>query len=407
MDPGISFVNLFGVALVAFAAPLLLGFVTWLRIPDAVAEIVAGIVLGPAALGWLEPDQAVRVVALLGLAFLLFTSGLELDLAAVRGAVGRLGALAHAASLALAVVVGLALEAIGWVRSPLLVAVALSATGLGLIVPVLKDAGHLESTTGALTVTAATIADFTAIVLLSLLFSREGAGAASAASAFVGFVAAVAVAYVVVRRGQRSPKVTTVVARLADTTAQLRVRGAVVLLVGFAALAEGWGVEMILGAFIAGAIVNSIDRDTASHPHFRIKLDAIGYGLAIPVFFVASGLTFDLDALFSSASTLVRIPVFLLALLVVRALPALVYRRTLAPRALVAAGLLQATSLPLVVSAVAIGRETGAITAATGGALVAAALLSVTIFPAAALSLLRRPARPVPLPSHQPAITQG
>ena len=121
--------------------------------------------------------------------------------------------------------------------------------------------------------------------------------------------------------------------RLQDTTAQIRVRGAFVLLIGFVALAENVGLEVILGAFAAGALLSLIDRDRQmTHPQFRVKLEAAGFGIFIPVFFVTTGLRFNLDALFASAGTVARIPLFLLALLLVRGLPALLYGRLLGRR---------------------------------------------------------------------------
>ena len=115
--------------------------------------------------------------------------------------------------------------------------------------------------------------------------------------------------------------------RLQDTTAQIRVRAAVVLLVAFVALAERFGLESILGAFMAGAVVGLVDRDSVSHPNFRLKLEAIGYGFLIPVFFVSSGLRLDLSGLMENPAALARVPVFLVALLVVRGLPALLFSR--------------------------------------------------------------------------------
>ena len=178
--------------------------------------------------------------------------------------------------------------------------------------------------------------------------------------------------------------------RLQDTTAQIRVRGALVLLVGFAAAAQQLGLEVILGTFAAGAILSLADPDRAmTHPDFRRKLEAIGFGVFIPVFFVTSGVRFDLGALTGSASALAMVPLFLVALLVVRGLPALLYRRLLDRRETLVAGLLQATSLPFLVAATAIGQELGLIDAGEAAALVGAGLLSVLVFPAAGLALLQ------------------
>jgi len=256
-------------------------------------------------------------------------------------------------------------------------------------VPVLKDAGKADGVVGQTTIAAATIADFSAIVLLTLFFSASGGSTGSKLLLLGIFAGLVFVMALVLTRAGRSMRLGSVLVRLQDTTAEIRVRFAVLLLVAFVALAERFGLETILGAFLAGALVSLIDRDSGSHPHFRLKLEAIGYGFLIPVFFVTSGVRLDLTGLFAQPSALLRVLVFLLALLAVRGLPALLYLKTAGRRQTLAAGLLQATSLPFIVTASAIGVQVGTITPVTAAALVSAGLLSVLIFPAAALSLLK------------------
>ncbi len=378
------------VVAVAFAAPFLLGLAPGLRVPAVVVEIVAGIVVGPSVLGWVEVDATIEVLATVGLGFLLFLGGLEVDFERLRGAVFRLAAGGFALSLAIAVAVGFALRAGGLVQTPLLIAIALGATSLGVLIPVLKDTGRVDSSLGQLVIAGASIADFAAIILLSLFFAGEGGPGATLVliGALLGLALAV---FAVVRGAQRSLRIRADLVRLQDTTAQIRVRGAFVLLVGFAAAAQALGLEVILGAFAAGAIVSLADPDRAmTHPDFRHKLEAVGFGVFIPIFFVSSGVRFDLAALTGSASALAAVPLFLLALLVVRGLPAALYLRMLGRREAFAAGLLQATSLPFLVTAAAIGRELDLIGAGEGAALVGAGLLSVLLFPAAGLALLRR-----------------
>ena len=379
------------VVAVAFLAPLLLGLAPALRLPSVVLELVAGIVIGPSVLGWVEVDEPIRVLALIGLAFLLFLAGLEIEFDRLRGRRLTLVLVGFAASFVLAVVVGLGLQAAGQVEDALFVAIVLVATSLGVVVPVLKDARKLGSDLGQLVVAAASVADFGAVILLSLFFSRESAGLGAQVVLLGGFALATVAALVVLLGLGRSMVFTPVLVRLQDTTAQIRVRGAFLLLVGFSALAVGLGLEVILGAFLAGAVLTLVDRDRAmTHPDFRRKLEAAGYGMFIPVFFVTSGVLFDLDALFASGSTVVLVPLFLAAILVVRGLPALVYRSALGRLETGVAGLLQATTLPFIVAAVMIGIDLGALDEATGAALIAAGLLSVLVFPLLALTLLRR-----------------
>jgi Kef-type K+ transport system membrane component KefB len=387
--PDTGFVNLFAVTAIALIAPLVLGLAPKLRVPAVVLEIVAGIALGPSGLGWIQPDLPVQVAALLGLAFLLFLAGLEIDVHRLRGAVLRLALVGYVVTLAIGLGAGTAFAAAGWVRSPLLVAVALSATSLGLVVPVLKDAGQAGNRLGQVVIAACSVADFSAVVLLSLLFSASGGSTGGRIVLLGAFGALVVVTAVVVSLAGRSRRLGATLTRLQDTTAEIRVRAAVVLLVAFTALAETFGLESILGAFLAGAVVGLLDKDTASHPRFRVKLDAIGYGFLIPVFFVTSGLRLDLTGLLANPLALARVPLFLVALLLARGVPALLYARAFGRRPATAAALLQATSLPFLVTASQIGVLTGLMTPVTAAALVCAGLLSVLLFPVGALALLR------------------
>ena len=387
----LAFTNLLIVVAAGFAAPLALGFFPSVRLPSVVLEIVIGIVLGPAVLGWVHVDDPVQVFSTVGLAYLLFLAGLEVDFMRLRGRVLRLALLGFVVSLGIAVVVGVLLKAGGFASQPLFVAIVLSATSLGVLVPVLKDAGESGSTFGQLIIASGTIADFATVILLSLFFSRESGSTASKVILLAGlFVVAVVVALTIVGF-ERSMRIGEVLRRLQDTTAQIRIRAAFVLLVGLVALATELGLEVILGAFIAGAIISLVDRDRAmTHPDFRRKLEAAGFGVFIPVFFVTTGVKYDLDALTAHASTLLHVPIFLAALVVVRGLPALLYRSVIPRERLPVAVLMQATSLPFIVAATAVGLALHVVTPANAAALIAAGLLSVVIFPAVSLVLLRR-----------------
>jgi Kef-type K+ transport system membrane component KefB len=384
-----SFGGLLIIVAVAFAAPFVLGFFPRLRLPSVVLEILAGIVVGPSVLGIVEVDESISVVAVLGLAFLLFLAGLEIDFSRLRGRLLRVTMLGFAASFALAIAVGLLLEATGLIETPLLVAIMLCATSLGVLIPVLKDTAQIDTTFGQLVIVAGTISDFGAVILLSVFFSGEG-GVGSTLLLIGSLVLLAGVVFLAVRSAEGSMRIRSNLIRLQDTTAQIRIRGAVVLLVGFAAIAEQLGLETILGAFIAGAILSLLDRDQEmTHPEFRRKLEAIGFGLFIPVFFVTSGVEYDLGALTSSASNVLMVPVFLAALLAVRGLPALFYRGLISSRQIAVTALWQATSLPFIVAATAIGEDLDLLTAAEGAALIGAGLLSVLLFPIVGLSLLR------------------
>lgn len=395
------FTELFIVVVVAFVAPLVLGFRPGLALPSVVLEIVAGIILGPSVLGWVSVDGTVEVLALVGLAFLLFLAGTEIDVSHLRGARLKSAGIGFAVSFGLALVIGFALAAADLADDGLFVAIVLAATSLGIVIPLLKDAGQVGSDFGQLVIAGASIADFATVILLSLFFSGEEASIGSTALILAGLVMLAVIIVISVRRSQAWRPLSAVLLRLQDTTAQIRVRGAFVLLIAWVALVGEFGLEVILGAFVAGAILTLVDDDMGhTHPHLRTKLEGAGYGFFVPIFFVTSGLRFDLDALLESPSSIASAPIFLVALLVIRGLPALVYRRAVGNRLTLVAALLQATSLPFIVASAMIGLELGVVDAATASALIAAGLLSVLIFPLAASTLLRQRAKG---PGHVPA----
>ena len=388
--PNVSFIGLFLVTVIAFLAPLLLGLLPIRGLPNVVLEIVAGIIIGPSVLGWVRIDLPLQILALIGLAFLLFLSGLEVDLARLKGRLSLVVGGAFLLSFGLALLAGYGFAASGLVKSPLLIAIILSATALGVVVPVLKDAGESSSNFGQLVIAAATIAEFGTIILLSLFFSGEVGNTGTKLIFFAGFILLAGILTLVVLQAGRSMPVIAALQRLQDTTAQIRVRGAFLLLIGFVVLASVFGLEVILGAFLGGVILRLIDADRRmTHPEFHQKLEAVGFGVFIPIFFVTTGVRFDLAALLASPATVLHAPIFLFALLVIRGLPAILYRSRIGTRRVIVAGLLQATSLSFIVTATQIGMELGLLSRANGAALIAAGVLSVVLFPLLALTTLR------------------
>ena len=395
MMADISLTGVLAVAAVAFLMPLVLGLAPSLRLPSVVLEIVAGIVIGPAVLGFVEVDVPLQVLALLGLAFLLFLAGLEIDLDRLRGARLRSAAAGFVISLAVALGIGLGLHAAGLVQAPLLVAIILSSTSLGIVIPVLADVGQGNTTLGQLIIAGSSIADFGAIILLSLFFSGDSSSVGSTLLLIGGFVVLVIATGLALAEVEQSSRLRSALVRLQDSSAQIRVRGALVLLVGLVVVAQLFGLEVILGAFFAGAVLRLLDRDEMmTHTNFQTKLQAVGFGVFIPFYFVTSGMQLDVGALLSGGAALALVPVFLLALLLARGLPAALYRPMVGDSYSVAAGLLQATSLPFIVAATGIGLELGLLSPAIGAAMVVAGLLSVVLFPLGALTLLQGDGEP-------------
>src|SRR5947208_16586198 len=254
----LSFSGLAIVAAVAFVAPLVLGLAPAVRLPAVVLEIVLGIAIGPDGLGWVHLDRPIQVMSLIGLAFLLLLAGLEVEFHQLRGRLLRVAGLGFVLSFVLALAVGLVFAGVGVTKAPLLVAIMLSATSLGVVIPVLKDTGQSATHFGQLVLAGASIADVATIVLLSLFFSERSSGLGAKMVLLGGFVALVAAIAVAVTGAERSLRLSGALLRLQDTSAQIRVRGAFLLLAVFVVLADRFGLEAILGAFMAGAVLQLV-----------------------------------------------------------------------------------------------------------------------------------------------------
>ena len=264
----------------------------------------------------------------------------------------------------------------------MLVAFLISSTSLGIVLSVLTEQELLHEPYGQRLFLSAAVADFTTVLLLTIFFSA-GAQSPGARVALILLLIALAVAlFRALRAASARGAVGQLVERLSRAPIELRVRGSFALLLAFAAVAAQFGLEVILGAFVAGAIVSSLAVGR-EHPLYHVKVDAIGYGFFIPVFFILTGARLDVPALLASAETLVLVPVLLVAVFLVKGIPALLYRDEFGWRDCAAAGVLQSAQMTLTVAGVEIGLALGVIDAALGAALIGVALLSVLIAPIA------------------------
>jgi Kef-type K+ transport system membrane component KefB len=403
-QPGGPVGGLLVIVLAAALAPVLVDLRPAWRVPLVVAEIALGVAVGPQGLGWARADALVDVLSQLGMAFLFFLAGLELDLGRVRGAPLRLAGLGWLLSVGLALGLAWGLERAGVVVSGLLVGVALTTTALGALVPILRDAGELERPFGAHAAAAGVAGEFGPILLTALLLAP---GHRLETAALLAGFALCALAAAALALRARPPRLVRLLGQTMHTSAQLAVRGCLLLLVALAALAARLGLDVLLGAFTAGLLVGLVVGPAGPGGRagpLREKLEGLGYGFLVPLFFVATGLRFDLRALLEGPQTWLRLPLFLALFLVVRGLPVLLlYRRALPGRDRAPLALLAATALPLVVALSELGLRTARLRPETAAALVGAALLSVLLFPLAALALRRAGPAPAAAPAEAPA----
>lgn len=379
-----DFVSLFIISVVAVIAPLIAELPLRRRLPAVVIEIGLGIAIGPHALGLTAATGALGFLGTLGLAFLFFLAGLETDFARIRGRPLNLALLGWSASLILAAAASALLYKVGFVRAERLVAIALCTTSLGILVPILRDSGLLQTRLGSMVLAAGTAGEFGPIVLMSLVISGETSRGVHVMLLIAFTTIAIGSAVIAVR--YHPPAAIRMLGRGMHATSQLPVRVSLLLLVGLAYLAQQFGLDLILGAFASGLVVSLASKGRPGQP-LREKLDGIGYGFLVPIFFITSGIHYDLTALLASTGSLLRLPVFLALFLLVRGLPALLYRNDLPRRDLAPLALLSATGLPLVVAITSIGVSIGRMRTDNAAALVGAAMISVFLFPLGALLL--------------------
>lgn len=367
-------------------AVLLADFVRRPRIPSIVAEIALGIFIGPYVLGIASRTDLVDIFARFGLSYLLFMAGYEVEPQRVRDRPIGLAAAGWAVSLALGLGIAAVLQATGLVVSALYVGLALATTALGPLLPILRDEGVLETRFGAYVLAVGTVGEFGPIVAVTLLLSARQP---SVNALLLVVFAATAVALALLAARWHPPRVVRLVRETMQTSAQLAVRLSLLLLVTLVLLAFVLDLDVLLGAFAAGMIVRLVSGG-AEGETVAVRLNTIGYGVFIPVFFVATGLSFDLGAIDRDPWILLAIPILLAAMLVVRGLPVLFYRRRLGGAERGALAFFSATGLPMIVVITAIGLQDGEMRPRTAVALVAAGMVSVFVYPIIGLRLLRR-----------------
>jgi Kef-type K+ transport system membrane component KefB len=356
-----------------------------LLLPVVVLELVLGIVIGPDVADIAHVDGFTNFFGNLGLGMLFFFAGYEIDFVRIRGRPLELGARGWALSLVLAYGIGAALEGAGVVISFLYTGSALATTAIGTLIPIVRDSGDLRTRFGTYLLAAGAVGEFGPILLITIVLSTSHP--VHEAVILLLFVAlAVVTGVFAVRSTARG---WGVLERTLESSSQLAVRLAVVLVFALVALASQLGLDLLLGGFVAGLITRQALRGQEVHV-LESKLTAVGYGFLIPFFFVTSGMKFDLDGLTGSSSALAKLPLFLGLFLVVRGLPALLlYRRDLDPSERGALALFCATELPLVVAITTVATQTGHMHSTTAAALVGAAILSSLIYPLMALKVRR------------------
>jgi Kef-type K+ transport system membrane component KefB len=382
------------VTLVAALTPVVIAALPGPGLPQVVVFILAGVLIGPQGLG-LANTSAITLLADVGLGFLFLLAGYELDLRLLRAHAGRLAIIGWLASAVISVGAVAALGSIGFLRAFVPIGLALTTTALGTLLPILHDNDMLHGRFGRYVLAAGAVGELFPIVAISLFLTGRGEFVAIASILAVGVLAIV---LAVLPHFLGDDKLRAFIRQGRKATSQTTLRWSIVLLLGLLVAAERFGLDVVLGAMLAGMVLRSwthrIDVDVTP---LEEKLDAVGYGFFIPVFFISSGMSLDVKSIIENP---LRLLVFFVLLLVVRGLPSLlVYRRVLPVRQRVEMTFITATTMPLLIALAVIGLSTGVMIPANAAALVGAGVLSVLFYPMIAIAVARRGGTVKPVPA--------
>ncbi|GAB4429779.1 MAG: monovalent cation:proton antiporter family protein [Anaerolineae bacterium] len=385
------FLSLLLITGLAAFVPLLASRFRRFRIPVVVGEILAGMIVGKSGLDLIEPSQALEFLTIFGFTYLMFISGLEVDfgvlIASSGGGGGRnrlsnpiwLGVAVFALTIFVAFLASEALLWFGLIHEPFIIALILSTTSLGIVVPVLKERGMMNSRYGQSLLMSALVADFGTLVLITIDVAILSQGLTFEVLLVLLLLVAFGVAVQLGKMVAGIPGLPRLLEELSHATAQIKVRGAVALMVAFIVLSEWLGSEIILGAFLAGAAISLLAGRESSQ--LQVKMDAIGFGFFIPIFFIMVGVQFDLPALLSSPQGLLLVPILLVIAYAIKFAAALLYRYTFSWRETFAAGALLSARLSLIIAAAAIALDLGIIDEAFNADIILVAIITCTLSP--------------------------
>jgi Kef-type K+ transport system membrane component KefB len=373
------------IAFVAMLAPLLAELPRNFRLPVVVLEVILGILIGPHVFNLASPDGMIATLGELGLTFLLFMVGLEIDFDKIRGRPLSLAVGGWFLSFFIAMICMFFFNVIGLIQTPpLLAAVALSTTALGVLAPILRDRGELNTDFGTYMVAAAAAGEFGPLVVISMLLIPTHSTFVHALFMVTFIIIAFVAANIALNT--RSSRLIDILTRTMQSSGQLPVRICILLQILFVALAAKFGLNIVMGAFAAGIVVGLAIKGKEGEL-LRHKLDAIGYGFLIPIFFIVAGMRFEVSALWSAPLAPIQVALLSGLLVLVRGVPVLLYKKELTPEEKLPFALYSATGLPLIVIISEIGVSSGLMPPDRAAILVSAGMISVLLFPILAVKL--------------------
>lgn len=386
----VDLISLATISIVAFLCPLIVQSIPGRPLSETVFLLIAGALLGPFVAGWIQTTDSISLLSDLGLAFLFLLAGYEINPHNLTGHQGKRGLFTWFFTLGLAFLVVIIWPTFSARHiDGIAVAIALTTTALGTLLPILQERHLLNTRIGDAVLAYGTWGELCPVIAMTLLLSTRASW--QSILILLGFIAIAVVAGVIPKHARKAgSKVFGFIERNANTNSQMMVRGVVVLLVCLTALSAVFKLDIVLGAFAAGFVLRYIIVDDS--PVLETKLTSLAYGFFIPLFFIVSGAKIDISAITEQPLLLVE---FIVLLLFVRTLPIIISLRTdkhsdpLSPNECITVALYCTTALPLIVAVTTVAVNVGAMSQTTASVLVAAGGITVLIMPILAQLVMR------------------
>ncbi|MCK5839294.1 MAG: cation:proton antiporter, partial [Bacteroidales bacterium] len=392
-----NFIPLLVVLALAWLVPVSMTLFKIRKVPTIIVEILAGFIIGKLFLGSISFESAriLDFLALSGFLFLMFHSGLEINVDQIMASFPKkkitysgflknpllVGIVYFLITMVLAYGSAIFLSYFVNINNIFYYSLILVTTSVGIIVPVLKNRGEINSRFGQMIILAAAFADISSIVLFSFSAFTIKNGFQIELLYILSLFIAFLIIYKLGRRLKQLPLAKRLLFELEHAASQITIRGAMVVIILFVALAQLIGEEvMLLGAFLGGLLLSFFLHKERSL--ILLKLDGMGYGFFIPIFFIMVGVNFDTASLNDFDNTLfIYLGSLFVVLYAIKLIPVFLWVKLFGKRTALSGGFLMASRLSLIIAASQIGFNLGIISPSVNAGFIIMAVVTCTLSP--------------------------
>lgn len=383
MSESVNYQSILIISVLAFMTPIVINTIKKVKIPYVVGEIIVGLIVGRSLLNIVHDDSWVLFLSNLGLAYLMFLSGLEIDFSQFQSKnrnKENAGSLVSCFAmflicLAVSYAIAILLFQFGFIKNVLFFTFLLSATAPGLLVPLFKERELSDSDFGQYLLVFSLICEFLCLIALTFIASGQSGGFSYKNFLFMVVIAAAVLLYIIAKRVTGKSKFS--ISNYKGLHMEVRASFAVILIL--VAISQAVGAEIVFGSFIAGIIFSVISGK--SRDDLKDKVDIIGYGFLVPVFFIEVGVNIDLKNVFQNPVSLLFVPVILLVFYCVKLIPSLLLSRFWGIKKALSASFLLSAQLSLMIVGLQIAKTIHIISSTNYSLAVFATVISCILFP--------------------------